>query len=177
MAYVAVSDGEETIAASIQLLDYYRSGTEKDLDLEAIAEKFGLLVDKVMSESGLYAKQYAALALKQCEGSTEEAVFLLRAYCSTLKRSHYTNVVHTDEMRVVRRISAAFKDIPGGQMLGATYDYTHRLIHFEREKEDAAQLHKLFQQILAQQQPVPQNTYRRVFDMIDLQYKCNTKKE
>lgn len=58
MAYVAVSDGEETIAASIQLLDYYRSGTEKDLDLEAIAEKFGLLVDKVMSESGLYAKHF-----------------------------------------------------------------------------------------------------------------------
>lgn len=166
MAYVAVSGGEEAIAASIQLLDYYRSGTEKDLELEAIAEKFGLLVDKVMSESGLYAKQYAALALKQCEGSTEEAVFLLRAYRSTLKRSHYTNVVHTDEMRVVRRISAAFKDIPGGQMLGATYDYTHRLIHFEREKEDAAQLHKLFQQILAQQQPVPQKAYRRVSDML-----------
>ena len=78
MAYVAVSGGEEAIAASIQLLDYYRSGTEKDLELEAIAEKFSLLVDKVMSESGLYAKQYAALALKQCEGSAEEAVFLLR---------------------------------------------------------------------------------------------------
>ena len=66
MAYVAVSGGEEAIATSIQLLDYYRSGTEKDLELEAIAEKFSLLVDKVMSESGLYAKQYAALALKQC---------------------------------------------------------------------------------------------------------------
>ena len=55
MAYVAVSGGEEAIATSIQLLDYYRSGTEKDLELEAIAEKFSLLVDKVMSESGLYA--------------------------------------------------------------------------------------------------------------------------
>ena len=155
MAYVAVSGGEEAIAASIQLLDYYRSGTEKDLELEAIAEKFGLLVDKIMSESGLYAKHYAALALKQCEGSTEEAVFLLRAYRSTLKRSHYTKAVDTGNMRVVRRISAAFKDIPGGQMLGATYDYTHRLIHFERENEDAAALHELFQKILAEQAPVP----------------------
>lgn len=106
-----------------------------------------------MSESGLYAKQYAALALKQCEGSAEEAVFLLRAYRSTLKRSHYTNTVTTDEMRVVRRISAAFKDIPGGQMLGATYDYTHRLIHFERENEDAGELHRLFQHILEEQIP------------------------
>ena len=69
MAYVAVSDGEEAIAASIQLLDYYRSGTEKDLELEAIAEKFGLLVDKVMSESGLYAKHMRSgfLRLKQME--------------------------------------------------------------------------------------------------------------
>lgn len=166
MAYVAVSGGEEAIATSIQLLDYYRSGTEKDLELEAIAEKFSLLVDKVMSESGLYAKQYAALAIKQCEGSAEEAVFLLRAYRSTLKRSHYTNTVTTDEMRVVRRISAAFKDIPGGQMLGATYDYTHRLIHFERENEDAGELHRLFQHILEEQIPAAPKAYHRVSDML-----------
>lgn len=75
MAYSAVSGGEEAIEASIQLLDYYRSGTDKDIELESVTEKFGLLIDKVMSEAGLYAKSYAALALKQCEGSTEEAVF------------------------------------------------------------------------------------------------------
>ena len=73
MAYSAVSGGEEAIEASIQLLDYYRSGTDKDIELESVTEKFGLLIDKVMSEAGLYAKSYAALALKQCEGSTEEA--------------------------------------------------------------------------------------------------------
>ena len=38
MAYVAVSGGEEAIAASTRLLDYYRSGTDKDLELEAIAD-------------------------------------------------------------------------------------------------------------------------------------------
>ena len=75
MAYVAVSGGEEAIEASIRLLDYYRSGTGKDLEIDALVHKFGLLIDKVMSESGLYAKEYAALALKQCEGSPEEAVF------------------------------------------------------------------------------------------------------
>lgn len=90
-----------------------------------------LLVDRVMSEAGLYAKEYAALALKQCEGSVEEAVFLLRAYRSTLKRSYDTYVADTKNMRIVRRISAAFKDIQGGQILGATYDYTHRLMHFD----------------------------------------------
>ena len=166
MAYVAVSGGEEAIEASIQLLDYYRSGTEKDLELEAISEKFGLLVDKVMSEAGLYAKTYAALALKQCEGSTEEAVFLLRAYRSTLKRSHYTKTASTDHMRVIRRISAAFKDIPGGQLLGATYDYTHRLIHFEREAEDAGALYRLFQKKLSEQAPEKLRTYGRVSDVL-----------
>lgn len=73
MAYVAVSGGEEAIEASIALLNYYRSGTDKDLDLEVIEEKMSLLVDRVMSEAGLYAKRYAALALKQCEGSSDEA--------------------------------------------------------------------------------------------------------
>jgi len=34
-------------------------------------------------------------------------------------------------MRIIRRISAAFKDIPGGQILGPTYDYTHRLLDFD----------------------------------------------
>jgi alpha-D-ribose 1-methylphosphonate 5-triphosphate synthase subunit PhnI len=29
-----------------------------------------------------------------------------------------------------RRISAAFKDVPGGQLLGPTYDYTQRLLDF-----------------------------------------------
>lgn len=33
-------------------------------------------------------------------------------------------------MRLERRISAVYKDIPGGQLLGPTYDYTHRLLDF-----------------------------------------------
>jgi len=130
MAYVAVSGGKEAIEESIKLLDFYKSGTDKDIEVDAIEHKLSLLVDRVMSEAGLYSKTYAALALKQCEGSIEEAVFLLRAYRSTLTRNYYTNTVDTGEMRVVRRISAAFKDITGGQILGATYDYTHRLIDF-----------------------------------------------
>ena len=105
MAYVAVSGGEEAIEASIRLLDYYRSGTEQDLDLAVIEEKMSLLVDRVMSEAGLYNKRYAALALKQCEGSPDEAVFLLRAYRSTLKRSYDSRVADTQNMRLTRRIS------------------------------------------------------------------------
>ena len=131
MAYVAVSGGREAIEESIKLLDYYKCGTNEDVEVGAIENKLSLLVDRVMSEAGLYSKTYAAIALKQCEGSVEEAVFLLRAYRSTLTRNYYTNTVDAGDMRVVRRISAAFKDITGGQILGATYDYTHRLIDFD----------------------------------------------
>lgn len=153
MAYVAVSGGEEAIEESIRLLELYRSGTKKDLDIETIEKKMSLLVDKVMSEAGFYSPTYAALALKQCEGSTEEAVFLLRAYRSTLKRNYYTNVADTRNMRIVRRISAAFKDIPGGQILGATYDYTHRLMNFDVEKEDSVAMNERRKEIIHSQIP------------------------
>jgi len=136
MAYVAVSGGKEAIEESIKLLEFYKSGTDKDVEIEAIEHKLSLLVDRVMSEAGLYSKTYAALALKQSEGCVEEAVFLLRAYRSTLTRNYYTNTVDTGEMRVIRRISAAFKDITGGQILGATYDYTHRLIDFRPDHKN-----------------------------------------
>ena len=29
---------------------------------------------------------------------------------------------------IERRVSATYKDLPGGQMLGPTFDYTHRLL-------------------------------------------------
>lgn len=164
MAYVAVSGGEEAIEASIRLLEYYRSGTEKDLDLEVIEEKMSLLVDRVMSEAGLYDKRYAALALKQCEGSPDEAVFLLRAYRSTIKRSYDSRVADTRNMRLTRRISAAFKDIPGGQMLGATYDYTHRLMNFALQQEDAPALCRKIQQEVEHQEPAEISPCKRVSD-------------
>ncbi|NCC67333.1 MAG: DNA-binding protein [Clostridia bacterium] len=140
MAYVAVSGGREAIDASIELLRYYKSGCDKDLELDVIENKMSLLVDRVMGEASFYSKRYAALALKQCEGCVDEAVFLLRAYRSTLTRKYYSDVVNTAQMRVIRRISSAFKDIMGGQILGATYDYTHRLLDFSLEHEDAADL-------------------------------------
>ena len=166
MAYVAVSGGKEAIEASIRLLDWYRSGTPLDLELEAIEKKLSLLVDRVMGEAGLYSPAYAALALRQCEGSVEEAVFLLRAYRSTLARRHCTLPADTAGMRVVRRISAAFKDIEGGQMLGATYDYTHRLIHFDADAESAQAFHDRLQALCAAQPPEPITPCPRVSDTL-----------
>jgi len=39
--------------------------------------------------------------------------------------------VDTAAMDIRRRISATFKDLPGGQVLGPTFDYTHRLLDHE----------------------------------------------
>jgi len=41
-------------------------------------------------------------------------------------------------MRCDRRISATFKDAPGGQVLGPTFDYTHRLLDFKLAAEGDA---------------------------------------
>lgn len=137
MAYVAVSGGKEAIEQSLKLLKIFW-GTKTDIAVSAIRDNMSLLIDKIMSEAGFYSEDYAALALKQSEGSVEEAVFLLRAYRSTLPRNYYSNPVDTKDMRLIRRISAAFKDIPGGQILGPDYDYSHRLLDFSllEEKEE-----------------------------------------
>lgn len=128
MGYVAVKGGTEAIAASIERLKYerYKHGTV--LDAGQIRAGMRLLVDQVMSESSLYNEAIAALCIKQAEGSPEEAVFIMRAFRSTLPRTHYSCVIESHTMRIERRISATFKDIPGGQILGASYDYVHRLI-------------------------------------------------
>ena len=68
--------------------------------------------------------------MKQGRGDMVEAVFLLRAYRTTLPRFGYAEPIDTGRMAVLRRISATFKDIPGGQVLGPTFDYTHRLLDF-----------------------------------------------
>ena len=140
MGYVAVKGGTQAIEESIKRLKYERLKKGLVLDCHEIESGMRCLIDQVMSESSLYSETLAAISIKQAEGSPEEAVFLLRAYRSTLPRKHYSRTVHTEDMLVERRISASFKEIPGGQILGAAYDYTHRLIDFdliEETDEDA----------------------------------------
>lgn len=137
MGYVAVTGGKQAIENADKLVQRYRlKDTEQVLHTSQIESQMRLLIDRVIGEGGLYAPAYAALALKQSEGDPAEAAFLLRAYRSTLPRNHYSITVEPSEMRVIRRISSSFKDIPDGQMLGPTYDYTHRLLRFDLLKED-----------------------------------------
>lgn len=142
MGYVAVKGGTLAIEESIKRLKFERLKRGTVLDIHEIEGGMRGLIDQVMSESSLYCETLAAIAIKQAEGSPEEAVFLLRAYRSTLPRKHYSRTVHSEEMTVERRISASFKDIPGGQILGATTDYTHRLIDFGLIEESEADAQK-----------------------------------
>lgn len=131
--YIAVKGGEQAIAASLKLLAQARRGdpTVPELQATQLREQLRLLVDRVMAEASLYDPDLAALALKQSRGDTTEAVFLLRAYRTTLPRWGFSEPVDTARMRVQRRVSAIFKDVPGGQLLGPTFDYTQRLLDFD----------------------------------------------
>jgi alpha-D-ribose 1-methylphosphonate 5-triphosphate synthase subunit PhnI len=130
--YVAVKGGERAIERSWDVLAKQRRGdlAVPELSVAQIREQMRLAVARVMTEGSVYDEDLAALAIKQAAGDLVEAIFLLRAYRTTLPRVGYTLPIDTEAMCVERRISAAFKDIPGGQMLGGTYDYTQRLLDF-----------------------------------------------
>lgn len=142
MAYVAVKGGEAAIQESIEGLRYERLKKKEILEINSIQAGLRGLIDQIMSESSLYSEELASIAIKQTEGNAEEAVLLLRAYRSTLPRKHYSRLVKTEDMQVERRISAGFKDIPGGQLLGSAYDYTHRLMDFSLVEETKAEAMK-----------------------------------
>lgn len=130
--YVAVKGGEKAIEHAHRLQAALRRGKPEvaELRCEQINQQLGLAVDRVMTEGGLYDPELAALAIKQASGDLVEAIFLLRAYRTTLPRLADSQPLSMQSMRCERRISAIYKDIPGGQVLGPTYDYTHRLLDF-----------------------------------------------
>jgi len=135
--YVAVKGGQRAIDNSRKLLAEERRGDPAvaELTLAQIDEQLSLAVDRVMSEGALYDRELAALAIKQARGDVIEAIFLLRAYRTTLPRLGYAEAIDTARMAIRRRISATYKDLPGGQVLGPTFDYTLRLLDFDLAAE------------------------------------------
>jgi len=130
--YVAVKGGARAIANAHAWLAAERRGDPAvpDLSVAQIREQMALAVNRVMAEGSLYDPDLAALAIKQARGDLIEAVFLIRAYRTTLPRFGGSTPIDTAKMACDRRISATFKDVPGGQVLGPTFDYTHRLLDF-----------------------------------------------
>ena len=141
MAYVAVKGGEQAIANAHAWLAQARRGDPavNEVTLAQISEQLGRAVDRAMGEGSLYDRELAALAVKQAQGDLIEAAFLLRAYRTTMPRFGYSLPADTAKMQLRRRISAVFKDLPGGQVLGPTYDYTHRLLDFTLAAETQVQ--------------------------------------
>jgi alpha-D-ribose 1-methylphosphonate 5-triphosphate synthase subunit PhnI len=131
--YVAVKGGERAIDnAHAWLAEERRGDTDvAELSVAQIREQLSLAVNRVMAEGSLFDPDLAALAIKQARGDLIEAIFLIRAYRTTLPRFGLTRPVETEQMACDRRISATFKDLPGGQILGPTFDYTHRLLDFK----------------------------------------------
>ncbi len=130
--YVAVKGGERAIANAHALLADARRGDRAipEISPAQIDQQLALAVDRAMSEGSLYDREIAALAIKQARGDLIEAIFLVRAYRTTMPRFGFAEPIDSGAMAVRRRISATYKDLPGGQVLGPTFDYTHRLIDF-----------------------------------------------
>ena len=130
--YVATKGGEQAIGAAHAWLAETRRGdaAQPEIEVAQVEQQLGLAVDRVMSEGSCYDRGLAALAVKQAKGDLIEAAFLLRAYRTTLPRFGASAPLDTGAMLIRRRISATYKDLPGGQVLGPTFDYTHRLLDF-----------------------------------------------
>lgn len=139
--YVAVKGGEAAILATHDLVAQARRGDETvpEITVAQIREQQALACARVMNEGSLCDPDLAALALKQAQGDVIEAAFLMRAYRTTLPRFGSSEPVDTTRMAIRRRVSATYKDLPGGQVLGPTYDYTHRLFDFALMDEDRPQ--------------------------------------
>lgn len=134
MAYYAVKGGEEAIKNS---LNFYNDLTSKAkaLEDENLIEGLTFAIDKVMSEGSLYSKKLASKAIKRSAGDLLNASFFLRAHRSSCQRIGVCKALDVNEMRLSRRISSAFKDIEGGQLLGASNDYEIKLLVELKNKE------------------------------------------
>jgi alpha-D-ribose 1-methylphosphonate 5-triphosphate synthase subunit PhnI len=130
MGYVAVKGGQDAIENATKLVEYFRwKGRTEPISVDQARTQMRLAVDRAMGEGSLYAPEHAALALLQVEGDSFEAAFHLRAYRATLERRYFSETLNTREMFVHRRISSTFREIPGGQILGPTRDYSFRLLN------------------------------------------------
>jgi alpha-D-ribose 1-methylphosphonate 5-triphosphate synthase subunit PhnI len=131
MGYTAVRGGLNAIQHAEALVEAMPRNSDEPIRTHQLQRHMQIAIGRVMAEGGLVDPELAALALKQAEGDVIEAAFLLRAYRSTLPRLGYSHATGGQEMLVTRRISSVFRDIPGGQLLGLTRDYTQRLLDFD----------------------------------------------
>ncbi len=169
MGYVAVKGGQDAIENANKLVDYFRwKGLTKPIELDQARTQMRLAVDRAMGEGSLYAPAHAALALLQVEGDSFEAAFHLRAYRATLERRYLSETLNTREMSVIRRISSTFRDIPGGQILGPTRDYSFRLLNPSLLNASLGSIEKFISDLRGEIDPAKlheMTTYKKVIDI------------
>ena len=85
------------------------------------------LLDQVCAEAGVWAPDAASRALVQAHGDIARAVTLVRVWAATLPDLALEAPTEAD-IHVVRRVSAAFQEVAGGQWLGDAPDLDHRLL-------------------------------------------------
>ena len=170
MGYVAVKGGADAIGHAKELVEFYRLREQTPpVSIQQVRTQMRLAVDKVMGEGGLYAPEYAAIALKQAEGEVFEAAFILRAFITTLQRRYYSETIDTREMFIRRKISASFREIPGGQVLGPTRDYTQRLLDTALAEETAETMQDFLSALTSRIDPqrlAAITTYDKVIDLL-----------
>jgi alpha-D-ribose 1-methylphosphonate 5-triphosphate synthase subunit PhnI len=169
MGYVAVKGGQDAIENSNKLVDYFRwKGRTRPIELDQARTQMRLAVDRAMGEGSLYAPEHAALALLQVEGDSFEAAFHLRAYRATLERRFTAETINTREMFVERRISSTFREIPGGQILGPTRDYSFRLLNPSMLNATLGSIEKFISDLREEIDPRKlhaMTTYKKVIDI------------
>lgn len=170
MGYVAVKGGTVAIQQANALVEYFRlKAGAPPIEIEQLRQQFRLGIDKVMGEGSFYSTEYGALAFKQAEGDVLEAAFILRAFRATLSRAYYSSTLDTNSMHLIRRISSSFREIPGGQILGPTRDYSQRLLNPALATETPESVQAFFadfaQQLTGLDLQAPR-AFRKVIDLL-----------
>ncbi|NLZ17613.1 MAG: carbon-phosphorus lyase complex subunit PhnI [Desulfobulbaceae bacterium] len=127
MSYVAIKGGAEAIRRSKRFFQE-ELASAAGISEDALQHGLRFACDRVMGEGALYSEKLAAEAVRRSGGDLLEAAFYLRAHRSTCQRVGEAPILDSSTARILRRISAAFKDVEGGQILGPSCDYVIRLL-------------------------------------------------
>lgn len=127
MSYVAIKGGTEAIRNSKRFFRNQLTTVDAITD-QALTKGLRFSCDRILGEGALYTEKLAAEAIRRSGGDLLEAAFYLRAHRSTCQRIGHAELIDVSDIYLLRRISSAFKDIAGGQILGPSSDYVIRLL-------------------------------------------------
>jgi len=127
LGYVTARGGEKAIRNAEALFRLLVPRASRRA-VKAVEEGLPYLLDRLMGEGGLWDPSLAAEVLWETGGDLYEAALRIRAHRATLPRLGDARAQEAHDLLLVRRISSAFRDLPGGQVLGPTLDYSLRLL-------------------------------------------------